>query len=95
MIEVALGEFVAPPLEQVARQQKAFSKFQDLSFGTGGGSWVRDGNLILGVSRQTGEQQFGGMLVFELSPEASPDVDRSRGQCHRRAESNLGAHGLR
>ena len=69
VVEIGLGEFVAPPLEQVARQQKAFSKFEDLSFGAGGGSWVRDGNLILGVSRQTGERQFGGMLVFELSPE--------------------------
>lgn len=67
VIEVALGEFIAPPLEQVARQQKAFSKFQDLSFGPGGGSWVRDGNLILGVSSQTSARQFGGMLVFELS----------------------------
>jgi lipopolysaccharide export system permease protein len=67
LIEVALGEFIAPPLEQVARQQKAFSKFQDLAFGPGGGSWVRDGNLILGVSSQTSERQFGGMLVFELS----------------------------
>jgi lipopolysaccharide export system permease protein len=66
LLEVGIGEFLAPPLEQVARQQKAFSKFQDLSFGTGGGSWVRDGNLILGVSRQTGERQFGGMLVFEI-----------------------------
>jgi lipopolysaccharide export system permease protein len=67
IVEIGLGEFVAPPLEQVARQQKAFSKFEDVSFGTGGGSWVRDGNLILGVSHQTGERQFGGMLVFELS----------------------------
>jgi lipopolysaccharide export system permease protein len=69
VVEVALGEFIAPPLEQVARQQKAFSKFQDLSFGPGGGSWVRDGNLILGVSSQTSARQFGGMLVFELSPD--------------------------
>jgi lipopolysaccharide export system permease protein len=67
IVGIALGEFVAPRLEQVARQQKAFSKFEDVSFGTGGGSWVRDGNLILGVSHQTGERQFGGMLVFELS----------------------------
>jgi lipopolysaccharide export system permease protein len=69
VVEVALGEFIAPPLEQVARQQKAFSKFQDLSFGPRGGSWVRDGNLILGVTSQTSARQFGGMLVFELSPD--------------------------
>ncbi len=65
-VEVVLGEFVAPPLQQAAKEQKAFSKFTDISFG-GGGPWVRDGNLILNVAKQSGERQFGGMQVFELS----------------------------
>jgi len=69
LIEIVVGEFLAPPLEQVARQQKAFSKYADVSFGAHGGSWVRDGNLILNVSKQSGERQFGGMQVFELSPD--------------------------
>lgn len=67
VLEVSLGEFLAPPLQQVAKQQKAFSKFADVSFGGGGGEWVRDGNLILNVARQSGANQFGGMQVFELS----------------------------
>ncbi len=65
-VEVVLGEFVAPPLQQAAKEQKAFSKFTNISFG-GSGSWVRDGNLILNVAKQSGERQFGGMQVFELS----------------------------
>jgi lipopolysaccharide export system permease protein len=65
-LEVLLGEFLAPPLRQAAKEQKAFSKFNDVSFG-GGGAWVRDGNRILNVARQSGERQFGGMQVFELS----------------------------
>jgi lipopolysaccharide export system permease protein len=67
--EVALGEFIAPPLQQAARQQKAFDKYTNVSFGSRGGAWVRDGNLILNVARQSGERQFGGMTVFELAPE--------------------------
>jgi lipopolysaccharide export system permease protein len=67
IFELVMGEFLAPPLEQVARQQKAFSKYSDVSFGGDGGAWVRDGNLILNVSKQSGERQFGGMQVFELS----------------------------
>jgi lipopolysaccharide export system permease protein len=67
-VEVALGEFLAPPLREAAKEQKAFSKFNDISFG-GGGAWVRDDNLILNVAAQSGERQFGGMLVFELSPD--------------------------
>lgn len=67
-VEVLLGEFLAPPLREAAKEQKAFSKFNDVSFGRGG-AWVRDGNLILNAARQSGERQFGGMQVFELSPD--------------------------
>jgi lipopolysaccharide export system permease protein len=68
-LEVALGDFLGPPLALAARQQKAFSKFSDMSIGRGGSAWVRDGNLLLNVAPETAEKQFGGMTVFELSPE--------------------------
>jgi lipopolysaccharide export system permease protein len=69
LFEVLLGEFLAPPLQQAAREQKAFSKLSgEVSFG-GGGAWVRDGDLILNVAGQSSERQFGSMQIFELSPE--------------------------
>jgi lipopolysaccharide export system permease protein len=55
-------------LQQAAKQHKAFAKFTDMSFGGGGGAWVRDGNLILNVTRQSLGRHFGAMQVFELSP---------------------------
>jgi lipopolysaccharide export system permease protein len=67
-IEVLLGEYLAPPLQVAAREQKAFAKYTNISFGGAGGAWVRDGNLILNVARQSGQRQFGGMQVFELTP---------------------------
>ena len=67
LLAVGLGEFLAPQLQQAAKQQKAFSKFSDITFGGGGGAWVRDGQLILNAARQSGDRQFGGMTVFELS----------------------------
>ncbi len=69
VIAVGLGEFVAPQLQQAAKQQKAFTKFSDVTFGGSGGAWVRDGNLILNATRQSGERQFGGMTIFELAPD--------------------------
>ena len=66
---ITLGEFLGPPLQQAAREQKAFSKLSNVSFGTGSGAWVRDGDLILNVAGQSGQRQFGSMLVFELSPQ--------------------------
>ena len=66
-VEVILGQ-LAPPIEQSARDQKAFARFSNVSFG-GGGAWVRDGNMILNVEQLAGAREFGGMLVFELSPD--------------------------
>ena len=69
LFEVLLGEFLAPPLQATARAQKAFSKFSNVSFGGGGGAWVRDGDMILNVAEQSSPRQFGTMQIFELSPE--------------------------
>jgi len=60
---------LAPPLQQAAREQKAFSKLSNVSFGGGGGAWVRDGDLILNVAGQYSQRQFGSMQIFELSPQ--------------------------
>jgi lipopolysaccharide export system permease protein len=65
--EIVLGELLAPPLEQAAKQEKAFERFSNVSFG-GGGAWVRDGDLILDVEGLTAARQANGMLVFDLSP---------------------------
>jgi len=69
LFEVLLGEFLAPPLQATARAQKAFSKLNNVSFGGGGGAWVRDGDLILNVAGQSSARQFGSMQIFELSPQ--------------------------
>jgi lipopolysaccharide export system permease protein len=69
VLEVGLGEFIAPHLQTAARQNKAFSKLSEVTFGGGGGAWVRDGDRIISAARQSGERQFGGMMVFELSPD--------------------------
>jgi lipopolysaccharide export system permease protein len=66
IMAVAIGEFLAPQLQQAAKQQKAFSKFADITFGGGGGAWMRDGNIIINAARQSGDRQFGGMTIFEL-----------------------------
>ncbi len=68
-LAVVCGEFLAPPLQSMAKQQKALSKFSNISFARRGGAWVRDGNLLINVMQQSGRGEFGGMRVFELSPD--------------------------
>lgn len=66
-VELLLGEVLAPPLHEMAKEQKAFSKYNNVSFGGGSGAWVRDGNLIINVAQQSGQRHFSGMQIFELS----------------------------
>jgi lipopolysaccharide export system permease protein len=72
LLGIALGEFIGPPLQKLATQQKAFAKSASASFAGKGGAWVRDGNFILSVERNAGT--LGAMLVFELSPEHRLDA---------------------
>ncbi len=67
LLAVVCGELLAPPLQQMAKQQKAFSKFSNISFAGRGGAWVRDGNLLINVTQQSAGGEFGGMRIFELS----------------------------
>lgn len=66
LLAALLGEIVAPPLQKFARQQKAFSKFADVSFAGLGNAWVKDGETIMSVQEQSGDNLFGGVFVFRL-----------------------------
>ena len=66
VLALALGEYIAPPLQKFARQQKAFSKFADVSFASSGSAWVKDGNMMISVGEQTGANLFGGVFVFRF-----------------------------
>jgi lipopolysaccharide export system permease protein len=73
----ALGEYIAPPLQKFARQQKVFSKFSDVSFAGSGSAWIKDGATMISVQEQTGDQLFGGVFVFRFD---GPQELRSIGQ---------------
>jgi lipopolysaccharide export system permease protein len=65
-----VGEYVAPPLGQYARQMKVFAKFDEFSLAGSRGTWVRDGDTIISVDQQSASTRFGGIKVFQL------DADR-------------------
>jgi lipopolysaccharide export system permease protein len=62
------SEFVAPPLGQYARQMKMFSRFSEWNFAGKSGTWVRDGNTIIGIHDQSARTRFGGVQVVRLGP---------------------------
>jgi lipopolysaccharide export system permease protein len=63
---LVIGEYVAPPAQQLARQIKVFSKFADFSVAGSGSAWVKDGNNIVQLERQTGSSMFGGVYIFRF-----------------------------
>ena len=67
LLALLVSEFVAPALGQLAREQKALAKFDNISFAGQGGAWVRDGDLILKVEAQSADGAYGGLTVFDLS----------------------------
>jgi lipopolysaccharide export system permease protein len=66
LLALAAGEYLVPPLTKYASERKAFAKYENVSFAGAGGAWIRDGNTILNVTRQSGDEAFGGTLVFQL-----------------------------
>lgn len=54
-----------------ARAQ-AISKLANVSFGSGTGAWVRDGDLILNVAGQNSERPFGSMQLLKDRVVAGP-----------------------
>jgi len=67
-IALLVGEFLAQPLGQLADEQKAYAKYSNMSF-AGAGAWIRDGEIILNVQDRSSAAEFGGMLIFELTPD--------------------------
>jgi lipopolysaccharide export system permease protein len=65
-LALAVGEYLAPRLETLADERKAFAKYDDISFAGQGGAWMRDGDTIINVSMQSSAVEFGSMLVYQF-----------------------------
>ena len=69
LLTAALGESIAPPLGQFARQFRTLSKHDDLSLADGRSAWVKDGDTIFNVQQMTQDFRFGGVFVFAFDEE--------------------------
>jgi lipopolysaccharide export system permease protein len=65
---VLVGEWLAPPLQQLARETRSVERGGPVSL-TRQGAWLRDGSRILRAEDGHGPEGAGGVTVFELTPE--------------------------
>jgi lipopolysaccharide export system permease protein len=63
-----LGEYIAPPADQYARQLKIFSKFAEYNTAGNRSSWVKEGTRFINIQQQTADNMFGGVYVFDFAP---------------------------
>jgi lipopolysaccharide export system permease protein len=61
-----LGEYIAPPADQYARQLKIFSKFAEYNAAGNKSSWAKEGSRFVNIRQQTAQNMFGGVYVFEF-----------------------------
>jgi lipopolysaccharide export system permease protein len=61
-----LGELIAPPLEQYARQMRMFERFRDFSMTGNRSAWAKDGDSIISVRQQSADNRYGGVYVFKF-----------------------------
>jgi lipopolysaccharide export system permease protein len=61
-----LGEVISPPMQQYARQMKTFAKFHDYSMAGNRSAWAKDGDMVIAVRQQSGDNTYGGVYVFNF-----------------------------
>lgn len=65
-----IGEFVAPPLEQSAREQRAMAKGKDMAIRGGRGFWARDGDHFIHVRAVLPGIRLVDIHIFKVDAES-------------------------
>ena len=68
LVVLAIGEFVAPPLEQAAREQRAVAKTENLAIRGGRGFWARDGDYFIHVRAVLPGVRLVDIHIFKINP---------------------------
>ncbi len=67
---LVLGEFVAPPLEQMASEQRAAAKSESMAIRGGRGFWARDGDYFIHVRAVLPGVRLMDIQTFKIGPDA-------------------------
>ena len=68
-LNAALGEFISPPLERYAEQQRALAKYTDLNLSAEQSIWLMHEGLIINASPRSESNWGGGVYVFDFDDE--------------------------
>ncbi|MBE2295718.1 MAG: LPS export ABC transporter permease LptG [Phycisphaerales bacterium] len=74
LMVLILGEFVAPSLEQYAREQRATVRGENLEIRGGLGFWARDGDYFIHVRGVSPNVRLVDINVFKVNSEAQLEI---------------------
>ena len=69
LLTAILGELVAPQMEQYGQRMKTFQKYHQYSLAGNRSAWAKDGDTIVSVGQQSGDNRYGGVYVFNFDPQ--------------------------
>lgn len=70
LLVVLVAEFIAPPLEQTAREQRALLKGERLDIRGGRGFWARDGDTFLHIQSVLPGVRLANIHAFQVNAQA-------------------------
>ncbi len=68
MAVMLIAEFIAPPLEQLGREQRAIARGEDLAIRGGRGFWARDGDAFIHVQAVLPGVRLTNIHLFKINP---------------------------
>lgn len=71
IVGLAIGFYVAPPMERYSRQYRTFAMHGPSGVASSESAWVRDGRTIINMSRLGDPSRFGGVYLFRFAPDAT------------------------
>lgn len=67
LLTMAIGEWVVPQSEQMARNYRAQQMYGGSLLSTKGGLWAKDGNDFIFIERVSGEKELSGVNIYHFN----------------------------
>ncbi len=67
LLTMAIGEWVAPQGEQMARNYRAQAMYGGSLLSTQQGLWAKDGNNFVYIERVKGDEELGGISIYAFN----------------------------
>lgn len=91
LLTMAIGEFVAPQGEQMARNYRAQQLMGGSLLSTQSGLWAKDGDNFIFIERMRDDNQLSGISIYHFDPQRRLKTVRYAASAKYNADKSCGA----